>query len=83
MSDSESLLRTIREQETKISILEKQRDKVTNDYLKLYSKNKEATSLIKDLIKKNKYQIETETYKYISLDTYSDLKEILDILERV
>lgn len=62
--------------------LKKERDKSCKDYLELHNKVDEAILLLKDLMKKQRYQIDTNEYIYISLEQLSDLKSVLAILER-
>lgn len=62
--------------------LKKERDKASKDYLNLYNKVEKAKVLLKDLVKKNKYKIDTNDFTYIFLDQLGDLKSILDVLER-
>ena len=62
--------------------LRKELEKTCKQYLDLYNKNEKAKDLLKDLIKKNKYKIDTNDFTYIFLDQLGDLKSILDALEK-
>ena len=64
-----------------IEEIKKQRDESCNSYLKLYSRLEEARQVVKDLIKKEKIQIQKDDFLYISLEHLGDLKLILDVLE--
>jgi len=59
----------------------KERDKACKDYLILYAKIENIKDLVRDLIKKQKYQINIDNFTYISLQQLGDLKMILDKLE--
>ena len=62
--------------------LRKELEKACKQYLDLYNKSEKAKDLLKDLIKKNKYKIDTNDFTYIFLDQLGDLKLILDTLEK-
>ena len=55
---------------------------MNTDYMRLYNKIEEVKILVRDLIKKNKYKLETEEFVFIFLEQLVDLKLILDYLER-
>lgn len=58
----------------------KERDKACKDYLNLYACIENTKELIRDLIKKQKYQINVDNFTYISLEQLGDLKCVLDML---
>jgi hypothetical protein len=65
-----------------IEQLKKERDKACKDYLDLYARVDKTKDLLRDLIKKEKFQIEKDNYIFIALDHLGDFKLILDTLER-
>lgn len=61
--------------------LKNQLEKTCKQYLTLYNKIETTKDFICDLIKKRKYEINIETFTYISLEQLGDLKLILDKLD--
>lgn len=61
--------------------LKKELEKTCKQYLNLYNKIENTKDLVRDLIKKQKYQINVDNFTYISLEQLGDLKTILDMLE--
>ena len=80
--DLEILRKSNGELRQELEKTKKERDKACQDYLNLYCTLDKAKDLLKDLIKKNKYKIDTNDFTYIFLDQLGDLKSILDILEK-
>ena len=62
--------------------VKKERDKVCEDYIKLYKKLEDVKDLVKEKIKREKLKILNSNNNYISLEMLGDFQELLYILER-
>lgn len=80
--DLEILRKGNSEFQKEIIKLKEEKEKLSNDYLKLYNTVENTKRLINDLIKAQKYKIETDKFVYIHLEELGDLQEILYILEK-